>query len=162
MTKPDSEDQRADRLAGWILTAIFTGLGLFMIAVAATIYLPIVTYLLDDTRAFTRLEGMIGWTIGLAAAGAIALGLLLVALGIRFAPWHAAPMANLILSIIAIGFTFGTYYVFADIDASDDSIGMILLQAFCVITLLAVALPPFLHWAWAKPARALPPPEIRP
>lgn len=152
MAAPGSADDRADSLAGWILIAIFGAIGIGLIAVGGSVYSFIVGEWAETANVFRGPEGWIGWILGMAAAIAVGIGAALVGICLRIARWSRAPLASLVLSVLAVGFIIFTYYVFSDTNTSSDSFEIVLLQGCCIVMLIIVALPPFLHWAMAKPA----------
>lgn len=162
MVETRSADDRADSLAGWILIVIFGVIALGLLFVGSTVYFMIVVEWADSTNGFSGPEGWVGWIFGVAAALAIGVGLILVGICVRLARWSHGPLASLALSVLSVGFIIFTYYVFSDTNTSPDSFEIVLLQGCCILLLLVVALPPFLHWAMAKPAVAHLPTERRP
>jgi hypothetical protein len=161
MANTSSDDDRANSLAGWILIVILGAIGVCLIAAGGSVYAFIVGEWADSASGFSGPEGWVGWIFGMAAALAIAVGLIFVGIGLRLARWRHAPLASLGLSVLAVGFIIFTYYVFSDTNTSSDSFEILLLQGCCILLLLLVALPPFLHWAMAKPATTRLPTEPR-
>lgn len=161
MADTRSADDRAGSIAGWILIAIFGVVALGLLFIGSTVYYMIIVEWADSASGFSGPEGWVGWIFGMAAAIAIGLGLLLVGICLRLARWRHAPLASLVLSVLAVGFIIFTYYVFSDTNTSSESFEILLLQGCCIILLLLVALPPFLHWAMAKPAITSLPTEPR-
>lgn len=162
MTDAQNADEKADSLAGWILIAIFGTVGLGLIGIGGSIYYTVVDGWIDSADGFHGPEGWIGWILGMAAAIAVAVGLLLVGICLRLARWSRAPLASLALAMLSVAFIIFTYYVFSNTKTSSDSFEVVLLQGCCIVLLLLVALPPFLHWAMAKPAVTRLPTEPRP
>jgi len=162
MADTRSADDRADSLAGWILIVIFGIVALGLLFVGSTIYYMIVVDWVESASGFRGPEGWVGWIFGVLSAIAIGVGLILVGICIRLARWSRAPLASLGLSVLSVGFIIFTYYVFSDTNTSSDSFEVVLLQGCCIVMLLLVALPPFLHWAMAKPVVANLPTEPLP
>lgn len=138
-------------LAKWILLAVLAVIGLGLIVPAATVYMMVVSEWADSSHGFHGIDGAVGWLFGLCAAAAIAAGLLVLGIMIRLLHWPWAPLASLGLAVVSTGFIIATYLVFSDTGNGSDSIEVFVLMVCCIILLLAVALPPFLHWALAKP-----------
>lgn len=162
MARPGSADDKADSLAGWILIGIFGTIGAVLIAFGSIVYIPIVETWAGDPRGFYGIDGAVKWIIGLMAALAIAVGLVLAGIVMRLLRCQQAPRASLVLAILGAGFVIGTYLVFSDTGHSDNSIEIVVLQACCIALLFVVPLPPFLHWAMAKPDIARLPTEPQP
>lgn len=161
MAEMRSADDKADNLAGWILTVIFGVIALGLLFIGSTVYYMIVTEWADSTSGFSGPEGWVGWIFGMAAAIANGVGAILLGICLRLGRWRGAPLASLALSLCAVGFVIFTYYVFSDTNTSSDSFEIVLLQGCCIVMLLLVALPPFLHWAMAKPPLSRLPTEPR-
>jgi hypothetical protein len=136
--------------ARWILLAFLGLFGLGLLLPGGFVYLIIIGEW-AERGSFTGIEGAIGWLLGLCAAAAIAAGLIIAGVMLRLAHWDRAPFASLCLSVLSVGFIIGTYFVFSDTDTTDNSVEVVFLQACSIVALFAVALPPFLHWALAKP-----------
>ena len=88
--------------------------------------------------------------------------LIIFGLMLRLLDWRRAPLASLVLAVLGTGFIIATYLIFSDTNTTSDSIEVVFLQGCCIVLLLLVALPPFLHWAMAKPQSLPPPLEPRP
>lgn len=138
-------------LAKWILLAVLAVISLGLILPGATVYMMVVSEWAESSNGFHGIEGAVGWLFGLCAAAAIAAGLVIFGIMIRLLHRQWAPLASLGLAVIATGFIVATYLVFSDTGNGSDSIEVFFLMVCCIILLLAVALPPFLHWALAKP-----------
>lgn len=136
--------------AGRIALGLLAALSLACIITGGIFYGWVVGDYLQDDSPFVGLQ-MLGWILGLMAAGVVMAGFLLAGLVFRFLPWQQAPLASLGLSIVAVLFIIATYLVFSDTGHGGDSIEVVLLQGACILCLIIVALPPFLHWARAKP-----------
>jgi hypothetical protein len=135
----------------WILLAVLGVVGLGLLAPGGFVYLTVVGEWADRSNGFTGIEGAIGWLFGLCAAAAIAAGLIIAGVMLRLMQWNRAPLASLCLAVLSVGFIIGTYFVFSDTNTTDNSIEVVFLQGCCIVSLLAVALPPFLHWVMTKP-----------
>lgn len=135
---------------GRIALGLLAVLSLACIVTGGIFYFWVVGDYLQDDSPFVGLQ-MLGWILGLMAAGVVMAGFLLAGLLFRFLPWSHAPLASLILSIVSVFFVIATYLVFSDTGNGDNSIEVVLLQGACIVCLIVVALPPFLHWARAKP-----------
>ena len=155
-------DDKADRLAGGILIVIFGTIALALIAAGGIVYLTVVGEWAGDSRGFHGIDGAVSWVIGIIASLVAALGLIFLGICLRLARWSRASLASLVLSVFSAGFIIFTYYVFSDTSTSSESFEVVLLQGCCIVLLLLVALPPFLHWAMARPATARLPTERRP
>lgn len=164
MVETRSADAKADNIAGWILIVIFGVIALGLLVVGSTVYYMIIEEWANraPATAFRGPEGWVSWIFGVCAAIAIGLGLVLVGICIRLARASRGPLASLALSVLSVGFIIFTYYVFSDTNTSGDSFEVVLLQGCCILLLLMVSLPPFLHWALAKPTAARLPTEPRP
>ena len=150
-------DQSEDKVgsgARVILVAVLAFFALGLVLPGAAVYLTVVEDWANDPRGFYGIEGAIGWLFGVIAAGAIAIGLILAGIMLRVLRWRRAPLASLVLSILAAGFVIATYLVFSDTNTTPDSIEIVFLQAASLAMLVLAALPPFLHWAMAKPLAA--------
>lgn len=130
-----------------------------LIVAGGIFYVWIIADWLQDSDGFTGLQ-MIAWFVGLVAAAVIGVGLLLVGLVFRFLDWEYAPRASLVLSIISVCFVIHTYLVFSTINSNADSIELVVLQGGCMLGLLLVWLPPFLHWMFARTRPASPAIEL--
>lgn len=159
MAGTGNADEKADRLASWILIAILVVPGLCLLFFGGLIYFTVVDGWAGSRGGFSGAEGAIGWLFGMGAAAAMATGLLLVGISFRLLRTRWAPLASLGLAVLSAGFVILTYYVFSDTNTSVDSIEIVFLQGSCIVLLLIVALPPFLHWAMAKPAATTAPTE---
>lgn len=148
----DENRDRVGSVARVILLAILAFFALGLALPGAAVYLTVVDDWASSPRGFYGIEGAIGWLFGIVAAGAIAIGLILGGIILRVVRWKRAPLASLFLSILAAGFVIATYLVFSDTNTTPDSIEIVFLQAASLVMLVLVALPPFLHWAMAKPA----------
>ena len=137
--------------AGRILLGLLALASLTCILPGGFFYAWIVAdYLLSDSP-FVGLQ-MLGWMMGLFAAGIISLGLLLAGVLFRLMPWSRAPLASLALAVTAVAFVIATYLVFSDTGHGSESIEVVALRSVCIAYLFMIALPPFLHWLKAKPA----------
>ncbi|UVC08357.1 hypothetical protein IHQ71_24940 [Rhizobium sp. TH2] len=137
--------------ARWILLAVLGVVSLGLLVPGGLVYLTVVGEWADSSRGFAGIEGAIGWLFGLCATAAIAAGLIIVGVMLRLAHWDRAPLASLFLAVLSVGFIIGTYFVFSDTNTTDNSIEVVFLQGCCIVALLVVALPPFLHWVMTKP-----------
>lgn len=137
--------------ARWILLTVLGIVGLGLFVPGGLVYLMVVGEWAGSSNGFHGIEGAIGWLFGICAAAAIAAGLIIFGIMIRLLPWQWAPLASLGLAVISAGFIIATYLVFSDTGNGSDSIEVFFLQACSVVLLIVVALPPFLHWALAKP-----------
>lgn len=129
--------------------------GLALLVPGAFVYLTVVGEWADRSTGFSGIDGAVGWLFGLCAAAAIAVALIIAGIMLRLAHWRRAPLASLCLAVLSVAFIIATYIVFSDTDTTDDSIEIVLLQGCCIVALLAVALPPFLHWVTTKPQPTL-------
>ncbi|MDB5551672.1 MAG: hypothetical protein JWL86_1656 [Rhizobium sp.] len=147
---PETNDVPAS-LAKWILLAVLAVISLGLIVPAATIYMIVVGEWADSASGFHGIDGAVGWLFGLCSAAAIGAGLLIAGIMIRMLHSQWAPLASLGLAIVSAGFIIATYLVFSDTGNGSDSIEVFFLMVCSVVSMLVVALPPFLHWALAKP-----------
>ena len=141
--------------ARWILLAVLGIVGLGLLIPGGMVYLTVIGEWADRGNGFSGIEGAIGWLFGLCAAAAILAGLIIAGVMLRLAHWDRAPLASLFLAVLSVGFIIGTYFVFSDTNTSDNSIEVVFLQGCCIVALLVVALPPFLHWVMSKPQPAI-------
>jgi hypothetical protein len=158
----DNSPDTVGSTARIVVLVICAVLSLGLTLPGAALYATILDDWATDAHGFHGIEGAVGWILGVIAAGAIGAGLLFAGLFLRFLRWHLAPLASLALSIAGTGFIVATYFVFSDTQGSADSFEIILLQAVCIVMLLLVPLPPFLHWAMTKPMPAPVPPRAQP
>ena len=128
----------------------------------ATVYWAVVEDWAGDPRGFHDIDGAINWLFGVCATGAIAAGIIIIGVMLRLLRWRRAPLASLALSVLSTAFIIATYLIFSDTNTSPDSIEVVFLQGCCIVLLLLVALPPFLHWAMNKPESLTVPTEPRP
>ena len=147
-------DNRSDGggWAGWILASILAVIGLGLTGTGGVIYWAVVANWAESADGFKGIEGAVDWIFGLAAAGSISAGLLVLGICLRLIRWKHAALASLVLSISSVGFIIFTYGVFSDTNTTENSIEVVFLRACCIVLLLLVALPPFLHW-WTSPSR---------
>lgn len=157
--------ENQERLVSGARIVLLVVLGIVTLTFAVpgvTVYWMSVEDWATDPQGFHDIDGAINWLFGISAAAAIAIGLVVFGVMLRLLPWHRAPLASLGLAVLSTGFVIATYLIFSDTNTSSDSIEVVFLQACCIVMLLIVALPPFLHWAMARPNRLLPPMEPRP
>lgn len=126
------------------------------------VYLDVVDGWAGSPRGFHGIEGAVDWIFGVSAAAAVAVGLIIGGVAVRFLPWRHAPLASLLLSVLSTGFVIATYLVFSDTGTDPGSIEVVFLRVVCLAMLVLVALPPFLHWAMAKPSTVAATPGPRP
>jgi len=138
-------------LAKWIMLAVLAAASLACIIAGGIFYGWVVADYLHYDSPFTGLQ-MLGWILGLMAAGVVMAGFLLAGVLFRFLPWPHAPLASLFLAVLSVLFIIATYLVFSDTGNGSDSIEVFVLKACCIMMLPVVALPPFLHWWNAKPS----------
>ena len=146
--------------AGRLLLGLLAALSLACILSGGILYGWIVTDYLAGVGPFIGLQ-LLGWMIRLVAAAVVSVGLLIAGIVLRLVSWSHAPLASLGLAIIAVAFVMLTYLVFSDTGNGNDSFEVVALQGACILCLILIALPPFLHWARAKPVPSQPP-ETRP
>lgn len=165
---PDGGQDMADnqdRVGTGARIALLVILGVVALVVlipGITVYWMVIEDWAADGRGFHDIDGAINWFFGVCAAIAIAAGLIIVGVMLRLLSWRRATLASLVLSIASVGFIIATYWVFSDTNTSSDSIEVVILQGCCIVMLLLVALPPFLHWALAKPTGLPAPTERQP
>lgn len=158
----DQGHDNVGQVARIILLVILTLLGLGTALPGAAVYLTVIDEWAHSPRGFQGIDGAVGWVFGILSAGAIALGLILGGIMLRVLTWKHAPLASLGLSILSVAFVITTYLVFSDTNSTDSSVEIVFLQAACLAMLVLVSLPPFLHWAMAKPTAIQLPTETRP
>ncbi len=149
----ESQD-RVGRAARVVLLGVLLFFALGLALPGGVVYLTVVDEWAASSRGFYGIEGAVGWLFGVCAAAAVAAGLIIGGIVLRLLPWRRGPLASLVLAILSTGFIIATYLIFSDTNTSPDSIEVILLRVFCIAMLVLVALPPFLHWAMAKPLTA--------
>jgi hypothetical protein len=147
------------RVVALAILAFFT---LSLTVPGAMVYLTVVGDWADSPRGFYGIEGAVGWIFGVGAAVAIAAGLAVAGVILRLLRWRRAPLASLFLAVLGAGFIIATYLVFSDTSTSPESIEIVFLQVASLVLLVVVALPPFLHWAMAKPVTVPLPTEPAP
>ena len=145
-----------------VLLVILGIVALTFLAPGVIVYGAVVEGWAGNSRGFHDISGAINWLFGVCATGAIAVGLVVVGVMLRLLAWSRAALASLVLAVLSAAFIIATYWIFSDTDTSSDSIEVVFLQGYCIVLLLLVTLPPFLHWALAKPAQLSPPMEPRP
>ena len=145
-----------------VLLVILGVVALVLAAPGAVVYWIVVEDWAGDSHGFHDIDGAINWFFGICATGAIAAGLIVLGIMLRLLPWRKAPLLSLALAVLSTGFIIATYLIFSDTNSTPDSIEVVFLQGCCILLLLLVALPPFLHWAMAKPERLPAPTEPRP
>jgi hypothetical protein len=158
-------NENDDKVGSWsriILLTFLVLLALTLILPGAVVYQSVIEDWANDPRGFYGIEGAVNWIFGVCGAGAIAAGLIIVGVILRLMRQTWITLASLALSIASVGFIILTYYVFSDANTTSNSIEIVFLQACCIALLFLVALPPFLHWALAKPATAPAPTEPQP
>jgi hypothetical protein len=128
----------------------------------AIVYWAVVEDWAGDPRGFHGIDGAINWLFGVCATGAIAAGLVIGGVMLRLMRWRQAPLASLALSVLSTAFIIATYLIFSDTNTTSNSIEVVFLQGGCIVLLIIVALPPFLHWAVHKPESLPIPTEPRP
>jgi hypothetical protein len=140
--------QQNTSAGGWLIWMLFGFMALVSIACIATggaaCGYAIQTWAEHD-YLFSG-WGMIDWLVGLLGAGLVGVGLLIAGFFFRFINWDRAPIASLGLSIVSTACILGVYTIFSQTNNSSDSVDMLILQAGSILSLLIVALPPFLHW----------------
>jgi hypothetical protein len=158
----DDSNDRVGSAARIVLLGVLLFFALGLALPGGVVYLTVVDEWAASSRGFYGIEGAVGWLFGVCAAAAVAVGLIIGGIVIRLLLWRHGPLASLVLSILSTGFIIATYLVFSDTNTSPDSIEVVLLRVFCLAMLVLVALPPFLHWAMAKPVPAPATPEPHP
>lgn len=148
-------DDKTGLWAGRILLGLLALLSLACILSGGFFYGWVVSDYLQDDKPFAGLQ-MLGWILGLLAAGVVSVGMLLAGVLFRLMPWSRAPLASLGLAILAVSFVMLTYLVFSDTGNGGNSIEVVALRGVCIVYLFLIALPPFLHWLRAKPTPAIP------
>jgi hypothetical protein len=143
-------DDKTGLWAGRLLLGLLALLSAAFMVSGGFFYGWVVADYLQYDSPFTGLQ-MLGWMLGLFAAGVVSVGLLLAGVLFRLMPWSRAPLASLALAMTAVGFVILTYLVFSDTGHGGDSIEVVVLRGVCIIYLFVIALPPFLHWVKAKP-----------
>lgn len=156
----DNHD-RAGSVARIVLLGVLCFFALGLAIPGGIVYLTVVNEWAASSHGFYGIEGAVGWVLGVCAASAVAAGLIIGGIALRLLPWRRSPLASLVLAILSTGFILGTYLVFSDTNTSLE-IEVFLLRVFCIVMLFVVALPPFLHWAMAKPVTAPVTLETRP
>lgn len=141
----------AGNIARGIVLAVLAFLALGVALPGAIVYLNVVDAWADGPRGFHGIEGAVDWIFGVIAAVAIAAGLAVAGIILRLLRWRRAPLAGLCLAVLGAGFIIVTYLIFSDTGTTPDSIEVVFLQVASLILLVIVALPPFLHWAMARP-----------
>jgi uncharacterized membrane protein len=165
---PDGGQDMADnqdRVGSGARIALLVILGIIAFVLAlpgVVVYWSVVEEWASDPRGFHDIEGAINWLFGVCATAAIAAALIIVGVMLRLLNWRRAPVASLALALLSTGFIIATYLIFSDTNTSSDSIEVVFLQGCCIVLLLLVALPPFLHWAMNKPESLPAPTEPRP
>jgi hypothetical protein len=129
--------------AGRVALGIFAVLSLICIGLGGSVFAASVA---GWYESHDGVEDLISWIFGLTAAVVVAAGFLFAGLAFRFLRWSGAPILSLLLSILSAGFIILTYSIFSKTGRTDDSIEVVFLQGVCIVLLLLVALPPFLHW----------------
>ncbi|MGV3552955.1 hypothetical protein [Rhizobium sp.] len=156
--------ENQDRVGTGVRIVLLVVLGIVALTVlvpGVTVYWMVVEDWAADGTGFRDIDGAINWLFGVCAAIAIAAGLIVIGVMLRLAAWRQSTLASLALSILSVGFIIATYWIFSDTNTSPDSIEVVFLQGCCIVLLLLVALPPFLHWAMAKPTSLPAPTEPR-
>jgi peptidoglycan/LPS O-acetylase OafA/YrhL len=154
-----------DKVGTGAKIAVLVVLGIVALVFAlpgAIVYWAVVEDWAGDPRGFHGIDGAINWLFGVCATGAIAAGIIIIGVMLRLLRWRRAPLASLALSVLSTAFIIATYLIFSDTNTSPDSIEVVFLQGCCIVLLLLVALPPFLHWAMNKPENLPVPTEPRP
>lgn len=154
-----------DKVATGAKIALLVVLGIVALVVAlpgAVVYWAVVEDWAGDPRGFHDIDGAINWLFGICATGAIAAGVVIIGVMLRLLRWRQAPLASLALSVLSTAFIIATYLIFSDTNTTPESIEVVFLQGCCIVLLLLVALPPFLHWAMNRPESLPPPTEPRP
>lgn len=157
--------ENQDRVGTGARIAVLGVLGIVALAVlipGVTVYWMVIEDWAADGGGFHDLDGAINWIFGVCAAVAVAAGLVAIGVMLRLLSWQGAKLGSLALSVLSVAFVIATYWLFSDTNTSSDSLEIVFLQACCIGMLLLAALPPFLHWALAKPARLPAPTEPRP
>jgi hypothetical protein len=157
--------ENQDKVGSGARIVVLVILGIIALVLAlpgAAVYWAVVEDWAGDPRGFHDIDGAINWLFGVCATGAIAVGLIFFGVMLRLIHWRRAPLASLVLAVLSAGFIIATYLIFSDTNTTPDSIEVVFLQGCCIVLLLLVVLPPFLHWAMAKPESLLPPMEPRP
>lgn len=157
--------ENEDNVGSWARVILLAVLAFFALGFAvpgSVVYLAVIDDWAGGERGFHGIGGVIGWVFGVVAAGAISVGLILVGMFLRLLRWRHAPLASLFLAVLGAGFLMTTYLVFSDTRTTPDSIEIVFLQAACLIALVLVALPPFLHWSMARPVVAPVRTELKP
>jgi hypothetical protein len=103
----------------------------------------------DHGHVFQGFE-LIDWLVGLIGAAIVAVGLVVAGIILRLLPWKHAPFAGLLLSIASAGFLIATFVIYSQTGNGENSIEVVLLQGLCILGLFVIALPPFLHWLFAR------------
>jgi hypothetical protein len=139
----------------WILFGVMILLSLALVGTGGTVWADAVQTWSAHDHLFSGWQ-MLDWIIGLLGAAMVGAGLLVAGFVLRFMRWEKAPLASLVLSIVAVAFNLSTYAIFSQTQDSLLSLDLLLLHVGCVVGLFIVVLPPFLHWLRAKPgARAI-------
>ena len=145
-----------------VLLVILGIVALVLALPGAIVYWVVVEDWAGDPRGFHDIDGAVNWLFGVCATGAIAAGLVIIGVMLRLLRWRRAPLASLALAVLSTGFIIATYLIFSDTNTTPDSIEVVFLQGCCIVLLLIVVLPPFLHWAFAKPEAFPAPMDPRP
>lgn len=145
-----------------VLLVILGIVALALTVPGVIVYWIVVEDWAGDASGFHDIDGAINWLFGLCAAGAIAAGIIVMGTILRVIRWKQARLASLALAVLSTGFIIATYLIFSDTNTTSDSIEVVFLQGCCILLLLLVALPPFLHWVMAKPESLPAPTDPRP
>lgn len=157
--------ENQDKVGSWariILLAFLGFLALVFLLPGAFVYQTVVADWMNAPRGFDGIDGAVNWLFGVISAGSVSAGLIIVGIILRLVHWRKAPFASLALTAASTGFIIATYLIFSDTGTAPDSIEVMFLQGCCILLLLLVALPPFLHWAMAKPESLQAPLDPRP
>jgi hypothetical protein len=146
MAEDTEEKVGTARMIALILLAIAS---LACLIAGGTPYAMAIETWVDKGYIFQGFE-LIDWLVGLIGAAIVAAGLLLAGIVLRLLRWRHASFASLLLSAVSAAFLVATFVIYSQTGHGENSIEVVLLQALCIVGLFVIALPPFLHWLFAK------------
>jgi hypothetical protein len=86
----------------------------------------------------------------IGAQSFICFSVLTIGIILRYARWQRAPLASVVLAILAAVVIVIGYQLMLDCLQPDDSEDRQLALVFSIVGLIVIAVPPFLHWWKAK------------
>jgi hypothetical protein len=141
--------------AGRFIIGLLMVLSLACIIPGGFLYGWVISEELVFDAPFIELQ-LFGWTLGLLSSALIGVGLFIAGIALRLSDAPQARLASLILSLLALGFIILTYAIFSETYGFEGPRDM--LRIGCIVYLLVVVAPPFLHWSSAPPATPSSPP----